>query len=329
MSIPPEADAFVRAILRDPADETTRLVFADWLDDTGEPHNVAWAAFIRANAEADRHEPGSPDGERLARQATRLWGSVNATLTVTADEFVLSAAALLRILPEPNITVRLGVHQIPRAVIEFVPESVARDNLVLPLAAEESRLSVVSADPGCFDTLERLEFVLNTSLVMVGAEADDIRAAIDGHYGNESTVCVESVSYLYPDLGSEGGNAARMAGGLFIGAFTHKAPGFEVELGTNGGRVTYLPNARNEVFTEDVPAAVFARLHDHLAGLRVGRSCTVDGLFRREVEVPAAITDRFPIDFDVRVGEQPPWWLRVTFRWERNQPEPPPRRRRP
>ena len=36
MTSHPDADAFMRAILRDPADVTTRLVFADWLEETGE-----------------------------------------------------------------------------------------------------------------------------------------------------------------------------------------------------------------------------------------------------------------------------------------------------
>jgi type IV pilus assembly protein PilB len=58
MSSHPDADAFVSAILRNPAEVTTRLVFADWLEETGDPSNVAWAQFIRLNVEADRHPAG-------------------------------------------------------------------------------------------------------------------------------------------------------------------------------------------------------------------------------------------------------------------------------
>ena len=43
----PDADAFVRAILRDPADVATRLVFADWLEETGEAPNSLVTIFIK------------------------------------------------------------------------------------------------------------------------------------------------------------------------------------------------------------------------------------------------------------------------------------------
>lgn len=47
-----ERDALLRAILVDPADDVARLVYADWLEEHGEPLR---AAFIRAQvAEPDR-----------------------------------------------------------------------------------------------------------------------------------------------------------------------------------------------------------------------------------------------------------------------------------
>ena len=48
-----ERAAFVSAILDNPADDTVRLVFADWLDEHGEPER---AEFIRAILGA--HPPG-------------------------------------------------------------------------------------------------------------------------------------------------------------------------------------------------------------------------------------------------------------------------------
>lgn len=43
----PEWAAFVMAMQREPEDDTTRLVAADWLQDTGRPELIAWAEFIR------------------------------------------------------------------------------------------------------------------------------------------------------------------------------------------------------------------------------------------------------------------------------------------
>jgi uncharacterized protein (TIGR02996 family) len=41
------ADAFLEAILQDPDDDTPRLVFADWLEEQGDPANTARAEFVR------------------------------------------------------------------------------------------------------------------------------------------------------------------------------------------------------------------------------------------------------------------------------------------
>jgi uncharacterized protein (TIGR02996 family) len=40
-------DAFLRAILDDPGNDTTRLVYADWLDDQGDAGSAARAEFLR------------------------------------------------------------------------------------------------------------------------------------------------------------------------------------------------------------------------------------------------------------------------------------------
>lgn len=328
MSSHPEADALVRTCLAHPGDETPRLILADWLDDTGEPHNAAWAGYIRARAAADRHEGGDPEWQAADRAAGRYADHVIADLRIPVGDFLRDPDAVLRLVPAPNLNLRLAGHTVPRSVIELVPESVARENILLPIHGGNRRMLAASDDPTNWETVRKLEFILNTSVVLVGSPTDDVEAAINGHYGQTETECVDSISYIWPDLASEVGNDAHVAGRLFVGAFMHRSPGFEVLLQSGRGRVTFLPNARNEVFAEDIPLPAFTRLLHHLGELPVGRQVTADGLVRREVEVPAAVTDRFPIDFEVRDGEHPPRWLRVTYRWERKYPEPPPRRRR-
>jgi uncharacterized protein (TIGR02996 family) len=50
-----ERDALVRAILENPAEDTPRLAYADWLQDTGRPADAARGEFIRL--QVARHNP--------------------------------------------------------------------------------------------------------------------------------------------------------------------------------------------------------------------------------------------------------------------------------
>src|SRR5262245_44398544 len=129
----PDADAFVRAILRDPADVTTRLVFADWLEETGDPSNVAWARFIRLSAEASRRPPDGEERKELDRLVSDLALRVSATLTLDAAQLVGHVEQLWQLLPRPNLIVRLAGYELTRELIEFMPECIAWENLVLPL----------------------------------------------------------------------------------------------------------------------------------------------------------------------------------------------------
>jgi uncharacterized protein (TIGR02996 family) len=47
----PDAQAFLAKIRSEDDDDTNRLVFADWLEERGEPHLEAWARLIRAQIE--------------------------------------------------------------------------------------------------------------------------------------------------------------------------------------------------------------------------------------------------------------------------------------
>jgi type IV pilus assembly protein PilB len=164
MTSHPDADAFMRGYLRDPADATTRLVFADWLEETGEPSNVAWARFIRAKAEAAGYRFGCSRWAVLEAEAAGQAWQIRANLTIPAALFVGHPKSLLQLLPAPNITVRLADFEIPRAVVELMPESVAREHLVLPLDLQGDLLFVASDDPANCDTIDKLQFILNKSV---------------------------------------------------------------------------------------------------------------------------------------------------------------------
>src|SRR5690606_5826022 len=50
---------------------------------------------------------------------------------------------------------------IPPSVVELVPESVARENAVIPLAEDDGALMVLVSDPYDYETIEKLQFILN------------------------------------------------------------------------------------------------------------------------------------------------------------------------
>jgi type IV pilus assembly protein PilB len=88
---------------------------------------------------------------------------------------------------------------IPPAIVELVPESVARENLVLPYALEGSVLKIIMHDPSDFATLEKLQFILQKELLPVLAPRDQIIEAINRHYGQTETESVDSMLAEFTD----------------------------------------------------------------------------------------------------------------------------------
>ena len=71
---------------------------------------------------------------------------------------------------------------VPPQVIALVPESIARENVILPLAYYSGALKIVISDPADWDTLQKLQFMLNKDIYPVLSSRDQIVAAIDRHY---------------------------------------------------------------------------------------------------------------------------------------------------
>jgi type IV pilus assembly protein PilB len=88
---------------------------------------------------------------------------------------------------------------IPPAVVELVPESVARENHVIPLSHENNTLQIVMSDPNDLDTLEKLRFILNKDVSPVLADREEIIAAINSHYGQSETESVDSMLSEFTD----------------------------------------------------------------------------------------------------------------------------------
>ena len=88
---------------------------------------------------------------------------------------------------------------IPAAVVELVPESVARENVVLPLAQENGALKIIMSDPSDFDTVQKLQFILNKDIQPVLAPREQIVEAINRHYGQSETESVDSMLAEFTD----------------------------------------------------------------------------------------------------------------------------------
>src|SRR5690242_16278731 len=64
--------AFLRAIAANPDDDLPRLVYADWLDEHGEPER---AEFIRVQCELARLPKGDPRRPELTARQDALWAA--------------------------------------------------------------------------------------------------------------------------------------------------------------------------------------------------------------------------------------------------------------
>jgi type IV pilus assembly protein PilB len=116
-------------------------------------------------------------------------------LGYATTEEVMSAIAEFHSLQFVDLT----EVQIPQAVVELVPESVARENVVLPLAQENGALKIIMSDPSDFDTMQKLQFILNKDIQPVLAPREQIIEAINRHYGQTETESVDSMLQEFTD----------------------------------------------------------------------------------------------------------------------------------
>jgi type IV pilus assembly protein PilB len=89
--------------------------------------------------------------------------------------------------------VDLSSAEIPKAVIELMPESVAREHVVVPYELEGQVLKVVTSDPTNYETMQKLQFILNKDIQAVLAVAEQIQEAINKNYGQSETESMDSM----------------------------------------------------------------------------------------------------------------------------------------
>lgn len=89
--------------------------------------------------------------------------------------------------------VNLDTMEIPRSVVELIPESVARENFVIALGMEDDVIKVAVSNAMDYEVLDKLRFVLNREIKVAVASRESILNAINRHYGDSQTESVDSM----------------------------------------------------------------------------------------------------------------------------------------
>ncbi|HUT90925.1 MAG TPA: GspE/PulE family protein [Thermoguttaceae bacterium] len=135
------------------------------------------------------------EAEEMARHSGMRLPDALARLGYATGEEVMRAMA-----EEHGLDfVKVSDVVVPPSVLELVPESVARENVILPLAEEDGALRVIICDPNDIDTFEKLRFILNRRIEPVLAPRDAILEAINRHYGQRFAESADSMLTEFTD----------------------------------------------------------------------------------------------------------------------------------
>ena len=89
--------------------------------------------------------------------------------------------------------------KIPDDIIQLVPESVARENNVMPIDEIDGVLRVAISNPSDVDTIEKLRFILNRDVRISLAPIDGIRESINRLYGQIEGESADSILQEFTD----------------------------------------------------------------------------------------------------------------------------------
>jgi uncharacterized protein (TIGR02996 family) len=120
--------AFLAALRANPADDLTRLVYADWLDEHGETAKAEYLRLVVEIAQCDGNLATAPGSERFVGLAVALsteWRSaVGSRFAVVLDDFrdVIKTIKWLRELTGCTLgEARAAVESAPRTLLHEMP----------------------------------------------------------------------------------------------------------------------------------------------------------------------------------------------------------------
>ena len=135
------------------------------------------------------------EAKKVARTSNKKLHDTIISLGYASAEVVIRALA-----KESGLDfINLKEVKIPPSVIELVPESVARENAVLPMDESDGTLKVIVSDPHDLDTFDKLRFILNRKVEIALAPKEDIVAAINKHYGQMVDQSADSMLQEFTD----------------------------------------------------------------------------------------------------------------------------------
>ena len=135
------------------------------------------------------------EAEEVAKSTSADVGDVLVQMEYATPEEVAEAMAKHHKIPY----VDLRTAKIDDSVIELVPESVARENNVLPYSEEDGALRILIADPFDIETIEKLRFILNRKIETALAPKGAILGAINKYYGQVEGESADSMLQEFTD----------------------------------------------------------------------------------------------------------------------------------
>jgi type IV pilus assembly protein PilB len=129
------------------------------------------------------------EAKRMAGASRISLGDAIIRLGYASPEEVMRAVARQHGLDFVN----LSEVKIPISIVELVPESVARENCVIPLAEDDSGLRVLISDPYDVETLDKLRFILDRKISIALAPRESILEAINKYYGQSDAESADSM----------------------------------------------------------------------------------------------------------------------------------------
>ena len=133
--------------------------------------------------------------QQQAKQTGKSTAVTLVQLGYAQDEEVMKALAKDHRMEYVDLT----KVDIPEMVIELMPEAVARENNVIPLAETDRGLKVLMSDPDDVDTVEKLRFILNRDVTVALATRASITLEINRKYGQVEGESADSILQEFTD----------------------------------------------------------------------------------------------------------------------------------
>ena len=142
---------------------------------------------ISAEQLAEASRIASSSGKKVQDEVVRLGYA-------TGDKVMKALAKAYR-MPFVDLT---GL-EVEEDVVGKLPESVARENTIFPLANLGGTLRIATCDPADMDAQEKLRFILNREIEMAIAPREQIVEAINRHYGLSDGESADSMLQEFTD----------------------------------------------------------------------------------------------------------------------------------